>query len=322
MISLAIASVKSLSKNFLRRCNMAREYIQTAKGVFTPIADTQGALVPMPVRYTRFRPSDLVLDGSSADSNYYIAPTPAQCAAGGGETWNSGSNRFYVPKGGIYTVSFPAYRMSALVDQPTQFARSNNGEWKSFKVAASGSADLSTWKAADISLLVPEGGYIQIGYNAALNTTLQFEGENSVGMFLIYLNEVSAPYIVANKGALVSSDASGKIKIDAGDGTMSVNGGYSTAEVDTGEKWYDGRAIYKRTYIVSPGVSLAPGASVELGSSGGVNAVVRFEVIIDGVSLQMFSMTPYNGVYTITNRGSTPTGGEVSPWIVTVWGCK
>jgi hypothetical protein len=300
---------------------MSREYIQTAPGVFTPVADSQGTMVPQPVRYTRFRPSNLVLDGSATDSNYYIAPTPAQCAAGGGETWNSGSNRFYVPKGGIYTVTFPAYRMSALVDQPTQFARSSNGEWKSFKVSASGAADLATWKAMDISLFVPEGGYVQIGYNTAANTTLQFEGENSVGTFIVYLNEVAAPYIVANKGALVSSDAYGKVKI-AGDGTMSVNGGYSTAEVDTGETWINGRAIYKRTFTVSPGVSLAPGASVGLGSSGEITTILRHELVIDGVSIGMTSLNAYNGVYTIVNRGGTYTGGEVSPWIVTVWGCK
>jgi hypothetical protein len=50
--------------------------------------------------------------------------------------------------------------------------------------------------------------------------------------------------------------------------------------------------------------------------------VLRHEVVIDGQSLGMTKLNAYNGVYTIMNLGGVATGGEVSPWIVTVWGCK
>jgi hypothetical protein len=74
------------------------------------IGDTQGVLVPQPVRFTRFKPSNILVDGSAGEShNYYVKPTPAQCAAGGGEDWNNGTNRFYFPKAGIYTISYPSY---------------------------------------------------------------------------------------------------------------------------------------------------------------------------------------------------------------------
>jgi hypothetical protein len=297
---------------------MPREYLKTAENTFTPVADTQGLLVPQPVRYTRFKPSNILVDGSAGEShNYYVAPTPAQCAAGGGENWNNGTNRFYFPKAGIYTISYPSFYIdNNSVAVIMSFL--TNREAKLISIPGGGG-----WKATDMCVRAQEGDWIQIGYNCSDPTgyTIDFNTGPTIGFFYIYLNEVAAPYIVANKGALVSSDAYGKVKI-ADDGTMGVNGGYSTAEVNTGETWINGRPIYKRTFTVSPGVSLAPGASVGLGSSGEITTVLRHEVVIDGQALSMTRLNAYNGVYTIMNLGGVATGGGASPWIVTVWGCK
>jgi hypothetical protein len=64
------------------------------------------------------------------------------------------------------------------------------------------------------------------------------------GIFTIYLNEVATPYMIANKGALVSEDTAGKIKIEA-DGTMSVSreigvNGASRVSINRPDLWTPG----------------------------------------------------------------------------------
>jgi hypothetical protein len=291
--------------------------------VFTPVADSQGLLTPAPVRYTRFKPSNIV--APDASQSYFVTPTPAQCAAGGGEDWNNGTSNFYVPRAGIYTVSLPAFNVTnnitAITAQVTAYSTSGAIDSKSVLIGTLVD-NAAVWQARDISVYVPEGGRIRLAlFTYQVPGNILFDVSAVGGIFTIYLNEVAVPYIVANKGALVSSDAYGGVKI-ADDGTMGVNGGYSTVEVDTGETWVNGKPIYKRSFAVTPGVSLAPGAAVDLGSAAGITTVLRHELVIDGTSVQMLKLNAYDNTYTVTNLGGVATGGATSPWWFTVWGCK
>jgi hypothetical protein len=104
------------------------------------------------------------------------------------------------------------------------------------------------WKAVDFCVRAQEGDWVQIGYNCPDPTgyTIDFNTGPTIGFFYIYLNEVAAPYVVANRGALVSSDAVGKVKIDADDGTMSVSGELGTGtdgskvSINRPDKWTAG----------------------------------------------------------------------------------
>jgi hypothetical protein len=60
--------------------------------------------------------------------------------------------------------------------------------------------------------------------NAQLGTG---SGERATRIYVTKLDQ-RVPYIIANKGALVSSDDMGKVKIDADDGTMSISGEVGT----------------------------------------------------------------------------------------------
>jgi hypothetical protein len=205
------------------------------------IGDTQGVMIPTPVRYTRFKPSNITFDGTPSDNNYYIKPTPAQCVAGGGEDWNNGTDRFYVPKAGIYTVSFPSIYRSSYAMPLIQHVHASNSEAKLSQAQNDGGG----WRAEDISVYIPEGGYLRVGYNSEAGSTVQFDGSSTIGIFTIYLNEVNTPYMIANKGALVSSDETGKGKIDD-DGTLSISGELGTGtdgskvSISRPDKWNAG----------------------------------------------------------------------------------
>jgi hypothetical protein len=216
---------------------MALTVEKTSQTDYKPTGDTQGIMIPQPVRFTRFRPSNITATEVSA--SVAVIPTPAQCIAGGGEDWNSGTNIFRVPRGGIYTVTVPAFstanNITAITCQVIVNPASGSGiDTKSIIINTSVS-QTNEWDARDVSVFVPEGGYIRIAfYIYQAPGTILFDRTATDGIFSIYLNEVAAPYIVANRGALVSSDTPGRVRID-GDGTMSISG-----ELGTGT---DGRRV-------------------------------------------------------------------------------
>jgi hypothetical protein len=262
------------------------------------IGDTQGVLVPQPVRFTRFRPPNIAApDGSQS---YFVAPTPAQCTVGGGEDWNSGTSTFYVPKAGIYTVSLPAFNttntITAITAQVTAYGTSGAIDSKSVLIGTLVD-DAAVWQARDISCYVPEGGRIRIGlFTYQVPGNILFDVSAIGGIFTIYLNEVAAPYVVANRGALVSSDAVGKVKIDADDSTMSVSGELGTGtdgskvSINRPDKWnagieYDfGGGLYGRRQTGS--VALAAGMVLDtiIVSNFGINPFVSTGGLIQHVN--------------------------------------
>jgi hypothetical protein len=90
---------------------------------------------------------------------------------------------------------------------------------------SNGTGTVNVWEPIDLSLFVPAGGYFDISlyWNTDFGNIL-FDGDRGTGIFIIYLNEQQVPNIIANKGALVSSDEIGGVKINPDDGTMSVSG--------------------------------------------------------------------------------------------------
>jgi hypothetical protein len=212
------------------------------------IGDTQGILIPQGVRYTRFRPSNIL--SVSPGTGYPITPTAAQVAAGGGEDWNSGGNKFYVPAAGIYTVGFPCFGSGVAGSIFTYTFSSYNSagalQDRRWKVMSNGTATVNIWEPIDLSLFVPDGGYFDMSIycNSAFDSLL-FDSDAGVGIFLVYLNEQKVPYMIVNKGALVSDNAIGKGEIND-DGTLSISGELGTGtdgskvSINRPDKWTPG----------------------------------------------------------------------------------
>jgi hypothetical protein len=179
-----------------------------------------------------------------------VIPTPAQCIAGGGEDWNSGTNMFRVPKAGMYTVTVPSFstanNISNITCQVIVNPASGSGIDSKSVIINTSVSQTNEWDARDVSVFVPEGGYIRIQfYIYQAPGTILFDRATTDGIFSIYLNEVNTPYMIANKGALVSSDETGKGKIDD-DGTISISGELGTGtdgskvSISRPDKWNAG----------------------------------------------------------------------------------
>jgi hypothetical protein len=87
--------------------------------------------------------------------------------------------------------------------------------------------------------------------------------------------EQQVPDLVANRGALISSPETGKVSF-GDDGIMKVNADYPQpgVEQDTGQKWYDGRTVYRKIFT---GLSIHTSgwATVETGWTGRTLVDVR-----------------------------------------------
>jgi hypothetical protein len=212
------------------------------------IGDTQGLLIPQGARYTRFRPSNV--SGMASGTGYVIAPTTAQVAAGGGENWNNGSSMFRVPAAGIYTASFPCFGSgvigTAFTYTFTSYDSAGVLQDRRWKIMSNGTGTVNIWEPIDLTLFCPDGGYFDMSIycNSAFDSLL-FDNDGGVGIFLIYLNEQQVPDIIANKGALVSSDIQGEVNIDPDTGIMAVNGdvgvnGASKVSINRPDLWTPG----------------------------------------------------------------------------------
>jgi hypothetical protein len=134
------------------------------------------------------------------------------------------------------------------------------------------------------------------------------------------------PYIVADSGALISSNNQGDIALRQ-DGTAFINDDYSFTEQATNKRWVDGRIVYNKsfsttlpsiaaytTYTIGTIASLLPGATLIVDSK-----VVDFRTNVNAPD-HYFSFVLNNGNLGIWNEiNLTYAGASV---IFTLWYVK
>jgi hypothetical protein len=219
---------------------MAREYIQKAGGVLIPVGDTQGLLVPQ-----------------GADGFSFVPQAQASAAAGGSIVFKPetvtfargmtiGSDGFFPVKAGDnILVKFPMMGFAgdndlfnAIVSQYAADKTTIIGEAQVMAVTNNNYA----WLPCVSYAAVQDGFCRLLLWNHKAVTNIVFTRGQRGNECVVTKISQQSPYIVANKGALVSG---GAFQFDADGNGYTKN--YFDAETVVG-RWRDGRPVYARTF--------------------------------------------------------------------------
>jgi hypothetical protein len=201
---------------------MAEEYIKKSSGLM-PVGNTQGLLIPSPVEMSVAVAS--IPEGVGTWKQVQLA----------NGKWIS-DNAFVVETDGQYSLSigfqFSAYLTGttyvAITKNQSTFTGSSQTKWSSSYTGA-GSTALA------VTLDLKAGDKLRIWIIMPVSATLV---DSEVTLTLL---QVELPYIIANKGALVSG---GAFQFDIDGHGYTEN--YSTIEMKVGT-WINGKPIYKKT---------------------------------------------------------------------------
>jgi hypothetical protein len=213
---------------------MARVYKKKSDNSYEPVADTQGLVVPVDVSecYARRPGGTLLVVGDS--------PVKLPIVYYEGQQWVNASNEVVVPLTGYYLIDHIVYieggstapqaRYTSVYRNGSDTLRTNTVE-----MAITATAWTNPHFAGVRKLNA--GDRLTLTAWATDSTTMNV---NSAHLYVTLLKQ-TAPYLIANKGALVSG---GAFQFDNEGNAYTEN--YSTGEVRCG-KWIDGKPIYKKT---------------------------------------------------------------------------
>jgi hypothetical protein len=199
---------------------MAREYIKGAGDALTPVGDTQGLLVPSPLKHAEgdFKAATLPV-------NAVVTLTPNAGPDSLGVTIDAASGRVYVARSGLYLAEFRAPVKNALDATPFIGQIGSPG----YETLGPTRPALFYSGITTSGIYASSAGTIQLQAGEWVSFLLQNNGagaaasQDNSGRWALTLLQEQAPYIVANKGALVSSPDPGKIAIDPDSGEMRLN---------------------------------------------------------------------------------------------------
>jgi hypothetical protein len=287
---------------------MAREYINTSTGL-VPIGDTQGLLVPKMMRYCK-----LEQDGAHTASNL-----PVSFKHQSGENWLLDKTEVKAPEDGLYLLT------ASCVFQDTDVPRTVlqftlNGasmpEGILTDVGAHTTAVGSFLSTQAVLLLHVED---RVKMYAATDSSVVDVAASRLSMVLL---QQQVPYIIANKGALVSG---GAFQFDEDGNGYTEN--YSTGEVRCGT-WIDGKPLYKQTVLFTGTWPYTSGLGVKLLDSFApiehlVNSEVYYKNSANPLVRGCFEATVYindsgGGIYV----GSPSFSSGAGNYYMTVWYTK
>jgi hypothetical protein len=281
---------------------MATVNIKKTDGSYERVADTLGLLVPQDVRYCSMQRSDVIGGGSGfigSDWTKYplLWSTDLRLR---GEDWTNSDNQMVIPETGLYFIAYSgsygsseksaSMRMSTLRVNNTGilYTRNNvsNNGWDGFN--GSGFAYLNAGDKLDLWFSNETNAENITIWNATLNLALL---------------QVKTPYIVANKGALVSG---GAFQFDVDGNAYTDN--YSFDEVRVGT-WVNGKPLYKKTIFRNTStVNLTDGQYSNFMTN------VFGEGYIDEVARTEWS--GFDGMTALT--GSSTYYDEIFQWLMTI----
>jgi hypothetical protein len=196
---------------------MAREYIKTSAGLF-PVGDTQGLFVSQIMRYCRVSQNGDHLSG--ADSIPLIYQN--------GENWSFESTKIKIPETGLYFLTASCYFVMPVGGRTDVCFKLNNQTIKDGELTdlMQGASGFNAYSHIQTILPLNSGDLIEI--IAGLDGTPV--SVNSTKLTAVLLQQ-QTPYMIANKGSLVSSNNYNEVTIDSSNGTMRVNQSYSAIGV-------------------------------------------------------------------------------------------
>ncbi|MDR1533392.1 MAG: hypothetical protein LBS62_14630 [Clostridiales bacterium] len=240
---------------------MPREYIKGENDVYTPIADTQGLLIPSTPKHIEL--IGTLVDGYHTAGQVYLNPFSWEYSPTSdrsipihfsGAHPNSGNPFLHFDEPGLYEITlinrtfsnsaaYPEARIgkwviSGYISETPTLANSgitSDGVSSTVKTNVFPKNFFFSFDAKDSDYCVCiSGEYNAASYAAVTN--------NVIVEIRITQVAVNSPYLVANKGALVSG---GAFQFDTDGNGYTEN--YSTEEIKVGT-WVDGKPIYKKTW--------------------------------------------------------------------------
>ncbi|MDR1288257.1 MAG: hypothetical protein LBK08_11665 [Treponema sp.] len=212
---------------------MAQTIKHRNDGSYYEQGNTQGLLIPedlplakIPIASTSYSAAT----GKALNLGDFIKPQPFVEKSG---------NTLVIKEDGLYLIDFGQVIQSLSGSTRNYYILINGTERKSTNYAGGSSGDMST-PIFLVDLKVNDTIRFDM-YAVEANT---FIPDNNNPIRVCQLKR-TVPYLVANKGALVSSDEVGKVKIDADDGTMNISGeigvhGSSRVSINRPDLWTPG----------------------------------------------------------------------------------
>jgi hypothetical protein len=234
---------------------MATVNIKKQDGSYERVADTQGVLIPQDLRFCSMFRRDVLGGGQGWQMSTTYLQYPLLWntdAKASGEDWTNGNN-ITVPETGLYLISYNGtYGMS------TQEGVRRTAVYVNGVIYAPGGLRVNchdvNWNGFSHSFTVRLNKGDNLGLWASTEGATTLLATIWEAWLRATLLQKTAPYIIANKGALVSG---GAFQFDADGNGYTEN--YSTDEIRVGT-WVDGKPIYKRTFsrrFTTPGVDTA-----------------------------------------------------------------
>jgi hypothetical protein len=265
---------------------MSREYVKTGADEYTPIGDTQGFYAPSELRFCGAARTDAGGGGAGWTASGWARYPLLWDTDGrfGGENWVNADNQIVAPETGLYLVTASGRYGSANTAMIRHAAaRINGGMYSALHNAIH--TETVNWDAFVIA------GQARLNAGDAIDLAFQAEGGEGAalsvwdGFLRAALLQKSAPYTIANKGALVSG---GAFRFDADGNGYTENYSFNEARVGT---YADGKPLYKKT-IAGNTPNDASGYST--GLPGSMDAVVKYEIVVKQASSYILT-GGYNG---------------------------
>jgi hypothetical protein len=264
---------------------MATVNIKKEDGTYERVADTLGMLVPVDVSecYARRPSGTLQVVGDS--------PVKLPIVYNEGQQWVNASNEVVVPETGYYLIDHIVYIEGGSTAPQARYTSVYRNGADSLRANTVEMAITATaWTNPHFAGVrrLNAGDRLTLTAWATNSTTMNV---NSAHLYVTLLKK-DAPYLVANKGALVSG---GAFRFDdAGNCYPEI---YSTDEVKCGV-WIDGKFIYRKTYYGTWGTTgTLKTVTVESGfiSNKSVDTVVKMEGVARVRSFELASTL--SGIY-------------------------
>jgi hypothetical protein len=277
---------------------MASIYIKKPDGTFERVGDTQGLMIPQTARYCRIQ----ITNGQTITTNP-VAVSFNPSTLQGENLMDSTNTKFVAPIAGLYI--FNLADVSSTAAGNTNYKRvgvvrydKNNTliEQVDYTLNAYQGTRNYYWSDGAVTWM-NEGDYLSLQFsNSAGNLTLDTTYGNNKGYATFGLIEQQVPYLVANKGALVSG---GAFQFDIDGNGYTKNYFPVGVEVRVGTH-YNGKPIYQRTVVREQNVAFA-NANVDAWRTNIFGSTTYIDEIVDQNNTLKLSDTGKNWLSSGTN---------------------